>query len=310
MGDEIIVYFAIIIVFFTIFFLIYSSMTFFSRDKIKIESRIEQIVGIHLEKSEDSLTSTFSERAIKPFYEYFIKMLFKITPANKIANLNKKLEKAGLLKNSTTERWMYTKTMITIILSTLFGILAYLIESNLLKSFVIGIVIMVFVNVIFRFYISSKITSRKSLILKELPFTLDLITVSVEAGLSFDGAMVRVLNNITGELCDEFSKSLKEIRMGIQRKTALRNMSERCEVKELSMLITSLIQADEMGISLGKVLRIEASNLREHRKQVAREKAMKAPIKMLFPLIFFIFPSIFIIILGPAIIKILAIFGR
>jgi tight adherence protein C len=132
--------------------------------------------------------------------------------------------------------------------------------------------------------------------------------VSVEAGLSFDGAMTRVINNLSGELCDEFGKSLKEIKMGIQRQEALRNMSERCDVKELSTLVTSLIQADELGVSLGKVLRIEAANLREHRKQSAREKAMKAPIKMLFPLIFFIFPSIFIIILGPAIIKIIAIF--
>jgi Flp pilus assembly protein TadB len=163
-------------------------------------------------------------------------------------------------------------------------------------------------NVIFSFYISSKIESRKSIILKDLPYTLDLITVSVEAGLSFDGAMARVVNNISGELCDEFAKALKEIRMGIQRKTALRNLSDRCDVKELSMLVTSLIQADDLGVSLGKVLRIESANLREHRKQIAREKAMKAPIKMLFPLIFFIFPSIFIIILGPAVIRIFGIF--
>ena len=98
--------------------------------------------------------------------------------------------------------------------------------------------------------------------------------------------------------------------MGIQRKVALRNMSERCGVKELSMFITSLIQADELGVSLGRVLRIESENLREHRKQVAREKAMKAPIKMLFPLIFFIFPSIFIIILGPAAINIYNVFVK
>ena len=95
--------------------------------------------------------------------------------------------------------------------------------------------------------------------------------------------------------------------MGIQRKAALKNMSDRCEVSELSMLITSLIQADTLGVGLGHVLRVESASLREHRKQVAREKAMKAPIKMLFPLIFFIFPSIFIIILGPALIKIMKI---
>lgn len=92
--------------------------------------------------------------------------------------------------------------------------------------------------------------------------------------------------------------------MGIPRKVALKNLSDRCGVRELSMLVTSLIQADELGVSLGKVLRIESANIREHRKQMARENALKVPIKMLFPLIFFIFPTIFVIILGPAVIKI------
>ncbi|MBC8061267.1 MAG: type II secretion system F family protein [Clostridiaceae bacterium] len=303
-------YSAVIIIFFTTFLFIYLLLISLNRGKIKIESRIGQIVDMNLEENQDSEAINFSERAIKPFYEYFNRLILKTTPKNQIEALNKNLERAGLLKNSTTERWMYTKIMITSILSILFALLSYLLEPNILKSISFALLTILSINVIFRFYISSKVTNRKRLILKDLPFTLDLITVSVEAGLSFDGAMVRVLNNINGELCDEFAKSLKEIRMGIQRKTALRNMSERCEVKELSILITSLIQADEMGISLGKVLRIEASNLREHRKQVAREKAMKAPIKMLFPLIFFIFPSIFIIILGPAIIKILNIFAR
>ena len=303
-------YFIVIIVFFTVFLFIYSVLTFFNRDKMKIKSRIEQIEEMYLEKDENLESNTFSERAVKPFYEYFNRMLSKITPKNKIEVLSKKLDRAGLLKNSNTERWMYIKTMITIILSILLGLLSYLAIQDILKSLLFAILPIISINVIFRFYIASKITNRKNLILKDLPFTLDLITVSVEAGLSFDGALVRVLNNIDGELCDEFAKCLKEIRMGIQRKTALRNMSERCEVKELSMLITSLIQADEMGVSLGKVLRIQASNLREHRKQVAREKAMKAPIKMLFPLIFFIFPSIFIVILGPTVIKMIAIFGR
>lgn len=97
--------------------------------------------------------------------------------------------------------------------------------------------------------------------------------------------------------------------MGIERKVALRNMSNRCEVEELSMFITSIIQADELGVSLGKVLRIESDNLREHRKQVVREKAMKAPVKMLFPLVFFIFPAIFIIILGPVVIQMMDMFA-
>ena len=301
-------YFTVILVFITIFIFIYSIFKTLNKDKIKVEIRIEQLSDMQLEKSDEAVA--FSERAIKPLYDYFNSIILKFTPKHKVDVLSKKLDRAGLLKNSSTERWLYTKTMISIILSILFGLLSYLVTPSIVSSFIISLLIIVSINVVFRFYIASKITNRKKLILKDLPFTLDLITVSVEAGLSFDGAMVRVLNNIKGELCDEFAKSLKEIKMGIERKVALKNMSDRCDVKELSTLVTSLIQADEMGISLGKVLRIEASNLREHRKQVARETAMKAPIKMLFPLIFFIFPSIFIIILGPAVIKMMIVFGK
>ena len=301
-------YFAMFIFFITVFITLYGVLAALNNDKIRIEKRIEQIKDIHKVSYEDTLDSSFSERAIKPFYDYFSKLLLKSTPKNKINLLSKKLERAGLLKNSSTENWMFRKSMIIIIVSIAFGILSFLIQPSILKALVFSGFIMLFLNAFFSFYISKKIGERKKKILKDLPFTLDLITVSVEAGLSFDGAMVRVVSNISGEICDEFAKCLKEIRMGIERKVALKNMSERAGVRELSMFITSLIQADEMGISLGKVLRIESANLREHIKQVAREKAMKAPIKMLFPLIFFIFPSIFIIILGPAIIKIMTIF--
>ncbi|NDL67330.1 type II secretion system F family protein [Anaerotalea alkaliphila] len=146
---------------------------------------------------------------------------------------------------------------------------------------------------------------RRYRLAKEIPFTLDLITASVEAGLSFEGAMAKVVESIPGELGEEFGKTLKEIKMGIDRKTALKNMAARCEVKDLSTFVTSLIQADTLGVSLGNVLRIESAQIRERRKQAAREKAMQAPIKMLFPLILFIFPSIFVVILGPAVINIM-----
>jgi tight adherence protein C len=305
---EIVLYFAMFIFFLTVFMIVYGILSTLGNDKIRIEKRIEQIKDIHKVSHDNIQNTSFSERAIKPFYDYFSKLLLKSTPSNKINLLNKKLERAGLLKNSSTENWMFRKSMIIIIVSIIFGILTFLIDPSILKALVISVFIMLFLNVFFNFYLGRKIEQRKKNILRDLPYTLDLITVSVEAGLSFDGAMIRVVSNISGEICDEFGKCLKEIRMGIQRKVALKNLSERVEVRELAMLVTSLIQADEMGISLGKVLRIESANLREHRKQVAREKAMKAPIKMLFPLIFFIFPSIFIIILGPAIIKILHIF--
>jgi tight adherence protein C len=283
---------------------VYGILVVLNSDMLKVEVRVDQVRGMQDINYEDALGKSFKERALQPLYETLMGFILKTTPSHKLSALSKKLERAGLLKNLSVEKWLYTKWMLTMGIPIIVGILVYIVEPNIFKATMLALVIAAFVNTVFRFYIAGRIENKKQCILRDIPYTLDLITVSVEAGLSFDGAMARVVNNISGELCDEFAKALKEIRMGIQRKIALRNLSDRCDVKELSMLVTSLIQADELGVSLGKVLRIESANLREHRKQAAREKAMKAPIKMLFPLIFFIFPSIFIIILGPAIIKI------
>ncbi|RMD00366.1 type II secretion system F family protein [Clostridium autoethanogenum] len=303
-------YFAFFIFFLSIFFLFYGILTAINSDKIKIKKRFTELNELDKLKEEEIENKTFSERMIMPFYENFSKVLLRITPHQKIVMLNKKLERAGVLKNSTVQKWILKKSMIILIFSTILGVLVLMVDFNIMKVIVFTILVVITINVFFNFYLSKRIQNRKNKILKDLPYTLDLITVSVEAGLSFDGAIARVISNIRGELCDEFAKSLKEITMGIERKAALKNMSERCDVKELSMFISSLIQADELGVSLSKVLRIESANLREHRRQVSREKAMKAPIKMLFPLIFFIFPTIFIIILGPAVIRMITIFAK
>ncbi|NSW89696.1 MAG: type II secretion system F family protein [Firmicutes bacterium] len=301
-------YIAVFIFFTAVFIFAYGVLYSLNYDKIRIRDRIEQIKDLHNTNRDHTENRFFSERILTHFYNVFCDFLIRITPNHKLTGLNKKLERAGLLKNGTVERWLFNKCMIMLISAISTGLLSYIIEPDISKAFIIAIIIMLLVNTFLNFSLSRRFEMRKKMILKDLPYTLDLITVSVEAGASFDGAMARVVNNISGALCDEFAKCLKEMKMGIERKTALKNMSERCDVKELSMLVNSLIQADELGVGLARVLRIEAANLREHRKQVARERAMKAPVKMLFPLIFFIFPSIFIIVLGPAIIKIFSIF--
>lgn len=304
-------YAALFIFFLSIFMLIYGVLALLSKDKVRVERRLRDIKELNTSviTEDNHENKSFSERMLKPIYSSVSRTILNITPGNKLQSLNKRLERAGLLKNNSPERFIYTKTMASIAFGLMIGILSFLVEPNIIKTFALMILIIVSINVFFNFYVSKRIEARKTKILKDLPYTLDLITVSVEAGLSFDGAMARVISNISGELCDEFAKSLKEIRMGIERKTALNNLSERCEVRELSMLVTALNQADDLGVNLSRVLRIKSANLRENRKQAAREKAMKAPVKMLIPLVFFIFPTVFIIILGPAVINIIKIFG-
>ncbi|RNC28970.1 MAG: hypothetical protein AWM53_00890 [Candidatus Dichloromethanomonas elyunquensis] len=159
-------------------------------------------------------------------------------------------------------------------------------------------------------WLKSKIKKHEEEIQRTLPETLDLIMVSVEAGLGFDAAMMKVVEKQKGVLSDEFSLVLQEIKMGKPRRDALRDMGKKNNVDDLSNVIASLVQADQLGISMGGVLRNQSNQIRQKRKQRAQEQAQKAPVKIMVPLVFFIFPSIFILILGPAFIQIMEYFSK
>ena len=158
------------------------------------------------------------------------------------------------------------------------------------------------------FVVSAKARSRKDNIRAELPDALDLMAVSVEAGLGFDGAIAKLTEHMHGPLADEFALTLSEIKIGETRQTALKKLAERTGTPELSSFVRSIIQADQLGISLGRILRVQATDSRLKRQAAAEEKAMKAPIKMLFPTVLFIFPAMFLVILGPAFLNLSKIF--
>ena len=141
----------------------------------------------------------------------------------------------------------------------------------------------------------------KDEIVKTLPDALDLLTISVEAGLPFDGAMQRVAEKWDNELSKGFQRMLTEMRVGKSRRDALRDMSDRMDVPDVTSFVAALVQADTLGISIAKVLRIQSEQMRIKRRQRAEEKAQQAPIKMLIPMTFLIFPTILIVILGPAV---------
>jgi tight adherence protein C len=146
---------------------------------------------------------------------------------------------------------------------------------------------------------------RRERIRSELPDALDLLAVSVEAGLGFDGAVTKLTEHMDGALVDEFGLTLGEIRIGEARPEALRKMAERVPAPEVASFVRSVTQADQLGISLGRILRVQAADSRLRRQAAAEEKAMKAPIKMLFPTVVFIFPAMFIVILGPALLNLM-----
>jgi tight adherence protein C len=149
-------------------------------------------------------------------------------------------------------------------------------------------------------WLGSKITRRQNEIVKQLPDALDLLTICVEAGLGFDQGVQKVVAKSDNELSRGFNRYLQEVRLGKIRREALQNMAKRMEVPDVTSFIAAIVQADQLGVSMAKILRIQSDQMRVRRRQRAEQKAHQAPIKMLFPMVFLIFPSIFIVLLGPA----------
>jgi tight adherence protein C len=158
------------------------------------------------------------------------------------------------------------------------------------------------------FVLSVKARRRREAIRAQLPDALDLLAVSVEAGLGFDGAVAKLTEHMNGALAEEFSLTLGEMRIGESRHDALKKLALRAESPEVSSFSRAIIQADQLGISLGRILRVQAADSRDKRQAAAEERAMKSPIKMLFPTVMFIFPAMFIVILGPAFLQLSKIF--
>jgi tight adherence protein C len=157
-------------------------------------------------------------------------------------------------------------------------------------------------------FVSFKARGRKERIRSELPDALDLLAVSVEAGMGFDGAIAKLTEHMEGPLVEEFGMTLGEMRIGESRPNALQKMVQRVDTPELASFVRAIIQADQLGISLGRILKVQAADTRNKRQAAAEEKAMKAPIKMLFPTALFIFPAMFIVILGPAMLSLSKVF--
>ena len=155
-----------------------------------------------------------------------------------------------------------------------------------------------------RLMLGSAVSRRKESILKKLPDALDLMTICVEAGLTFDGAMTKVDEKWEDPLSNEFGRVVNEIQLGKTRRQALKDMTTRMEVSDVQTFVASILQADQLGVSVGKVLRIQSDQMRVRRRQRAEEKAQQAPVKMLFPMVFLIFPALFVVLLGPAAIRV------
>src|SRR5215212_3912411 len=158
--------------------------------------------------------------------------------------------------------------------------------------------------------LTNAVQRRQHQIRTALADSIDLLTICVEAGLGFDAALAHVSKNTSGPLADEFYRTLQEVQLGRSRNEAMRNLADRSDVPELRAFVLAMVQADIFGVSVANVLRVQARDMRVKRRQLAEERAMKVPIKVLFPVLFCIFPALFVVILGPAIMRIADVLAR
>ena len=259
---------------------------------------------------EEEMSVSFKNRIVTPLFESISHTVAKLLPSSLTTMVEGKLLRANGFYELSAEQFLGLCGILGLSVAVLVG--DFLALSNQSTMKIIGwSLVGIFFGIVTPFLmLNHKILNREADLQNELPDVLDLLTVSVEAGLGFDGALVKLSEKMKGEMVDEFTRMLHEIRIGVPRRNALRSLAARCNVQDVSLFTSSLIQADQLGVSIAKVLRIQSTDMRERRRQRAEEKAMKAPIKMLFPLVFFIFPALFIVLLGPAALKVIQIFSN
>jgi len=243
----------------------------------------------------------FVTRVLKPMARHLVRRLNNILPSTASERLEKSITRAGL--RVSPGRFILTVGILAGMVPLVFAILLASKGTSPIKVFLLYAVLTGIGVYGPRMWLMGRIKKRQKLIWKSLPDAFDLITASVEAGLGIDAAFARVLDKVTGPFADELGRTMREISMGRQRRDALMDMADRTGVDEFRSLVNSIVQAESMGISIGGVIRIQTGVIRTKRKQKAEEQAFKAPIKMVFPLVLFIFPTIMIVIGGPAIIK-------
>jgi tight adherence protein C len=245
------------------------------------------------------------ERALVPLSHSLANLVLRLNPRTNTESVALKLQAAGLGQKISPTAFLAGKGLF----SLAGGALALvLIGSAGRAGLMFGLVVVLVGFFGPDYLVSIYARRRRERIRAALPDALDLLAVSVEAGLGFDGAISKLTEHMDGPLAEEFGLTLSEMRIGESRGEALRRLGERADTPEISSFTRAIIQADQLGTSLGRILRVQAADTRLRRQAAAEEKAMKAPIKMLFPTVLFIFPAMFLVILGPAILNIDEIF--
>jgi tight adherence protein C len=275
------------------------------RERQVLLRRARRYGEVRMRKERESVD--FRKRALEPLKGKVARMMLRVNPQVSLELVSNRLAAAGM-HDVSPEGFLAAKGLCAgggILFGLLLAVPMGFSASGLMMLAMFGAAGYMVVP----FVVSSRARRRREEIVASLPDALDLLAVSVEAGMGFDGAIAKLTEHMAGPLTDEFSIALGEMRIGESRAEALRRLATRADTPEIGSFVRSLIQADQLGISLGRILKLQAQDTRIRRQLAAEEKAGKAPIKMLFPTVLFIFPSMFIVILGPAMIGLKQVLG-
>jgi tight adherence protein C len=246
------------------------------------------------------LSPSFDERVLEPARDRLLGIGRRLTPQGQLEKIGRRLESAG-----SPQGWDVNRVISVKVLAAAVGaLLAFMLSIVLGGDFPVVLGVTIGLGALGFFgpdlAIYQLAYNRREQMRKDLPDALDLLTITVEAGLAFDAAMTQVARNTDGPLAEEFYRVLQEIQLGKGRGEALQTMADRVSFDELNIFVGAIVQADSLGIPIAQVLRIQAREMRIKRSQRAEEAAQKVPVKILFPLIFCILPALFVVVIGPA----------
>jgi tight adherence protein C len=274
-------------------------------EKAVVRSSLRQLEGYEVENVRDQeLLIPFYQRALLPVLKGLTALGGRFTPVGYVDTVRQKFVYAGRVSADGVDRFLAIRVITVVMIPAWFlFVTLFLPVQGILRLGTLGLggaMLLLGPDAV----LNRKVEERQYLMQRKLPDILDLLTISVEAGLGFEQAVDRTVSSVPGPLSDEFARMLGELRAGSSRADAMRAMEARTNVPEIRSFVLAILQADTFGVSIGRVLRAQADEMRIKRRQIAQEKAQKAPVKMLIPMVFCIFPALFVVVLGPAMINI------
>ncbi len=286
-------------------FMIFAAMAGLFRESNRMDAMVKQYSEPKM-LEEIELARPFTTRVIDPLLRGIARTLGRFTPQYFAESSRRRLEVAGNPYNWTVVELLGIRGFSAILVGVFFAFLFSLLGINLGVVLLLSLVGMGLGYYLPLLWLALRARTRKQEIVRSLPDALDLMTICVEAGLGFDAAMGKLAEKWDNEICRAFGRTLIEMRLGKARQAALRDMSNRTGVTDVASFVGAVLQADQLGTPIALVLRIQSDQMRVLRRQRAQEAANQTPVKIVFPLVFFIFPSLFAVILGPAVIRLIS----